>query len=953
MKVGAPSFSSGTVSAVVLFTYLLCLFLVFWNDVLPDVPTDQQGLSLQDAYLDLHYVSARPHPYNSHANDYVRNYILAKVRAMADEYPHVRLIDDLRSNGSWASAAYGVYFEGTNILVKIEGTNTKYSDQGGVLFSAHYDSVSTAPGTTDDGMGVVTLLQLIEYYAKNRVERTAIFNINNGEEDWLNGAHAFLQHPWSRIPDTFLNLEGAASGGRPILFRATSSAVLHAFKTRNVPHPHANVLSADAFKRGVIRSGTDYSVYTDGAQMQGLDLAFYKGRSKYHTKFDAVPYTDGHEKSLWSMMEAAQGAGTALLNDSRTHDPDRYVPAVYFDLFAARLVLFSLDTLYIFNILFLILGPILLVGLFFIQAVIKASIRRHEENHYHQNRPSVFTRIFTDFRLMWRWAKFWVAILVTVGVQALLIFIFIKANPYVIYSSPYIVLFCLTTISFLTLTWTITSDLPPSQHDDPTESLPEAQRETVLLQCYTLSWILLLLSTIAIGKAQIGGLYLVTFWSIGLWLACSLGSLETLFEVKNIPRGFSRLNSRSRRRARYSHEATERSPLNRHHDNDNEHGVRGSYTETENNVRGRSKDREGRGEGGIDWWLLQFILVVPAPLILTAHIGNLLLDATCQTLADGNSKVGVYACASLIGFLFILPLAPFSFRIHRSFGWMLLFFFVIFGLWALFWTFPFDPETPLKVYFQQSVQVDGAVTNVVTSLYGVPEYLKTDIVSKLPSAQGAQVDCLKSHVKEGLTGCSWKVGWDMMPSPGNVADESDAEYTLAPTNPTTTTQPMFFIASISRTSPTSAQFTLKPHNTRNCRLYFTNRPILRYTIHNSVPMMQHHYPVSPEGIKELRLWSREWDKTFVVDVEWRDWLGLGEGLKGRVACEWAEYASASAGVPGEDMSDSDSEGARMGGGGWRSAKIPSVEEVLSFLPTWVAVSKFTDGLVEVWEEFDV
>lgn len=98
-----------------------------------------------------------------------------------------------------------------------------------------------------------------------------------------------------------------------------------------MPRPHANALSADAFKRGAIKSDTDYSVYTKAADMQGLDLAFYKGRSRYHTKYDAVPYTDGHQQSLWAMMEAARGAGNALLNDSKTHDPDRYVPAVYFD----------------------------------------------------------------------------------------------------------------------------------------------------------------------------------------------------------------------------------------------------------------------------------------------------------------------------------------------------------------------------------------------------------------------------------------------------------------------------------------------------------------------------------------------------------------------------------------------------------------------------------------------
>lgn len=75
-------------------------------------------------------------------------------------------------------------------MVKIDGSDPEYRDKGGVLFSAHYDSVSTAPGATDDGMGVATLIQLVELLVKERPKRTAVFNINNGEEDWLNGAHA-------------------------------------------------------------------------------------------------------------------------------------------------------------------------------------------------------------------------------------------------------------------------------------------------------------------------------------------------------------------------------------------------------------------------------------------------------------------------------------------------------------------------------------------------------------------------------------------------------------------------------------------------------------------------------------------------------------------------------------------------------------------------------------------
>jgi Zn-dependent M28 family amino/carboxypeptidase len=75
-------------------------------------------------------------------------------------------------------------------LVKIDGSDPGYQDHGGVLFSAHYDSVSTAPGATDDGMGVAVLLHMVKYLAENRPRRTAVFNINNGEEDGLNGAHA-------------------------------------------------------------------------------------------------------------------------------------------------------------------------------------------------------------------------------------------------------------------------------------------------------------------------------------------------------------------------------------------------------------------------------------------------------------------------------------------------------------------------------------------------------------------------------------------------------------------------------------------------------------------------------------------------------------------------------------------------------------------------------------------
>ena len=162
-------------------------------------------------------ITTRPHPYISHANDDVRDYILSRLQPLADRHDYIHLSDDLSSNITYIAAKdHAVYFEGTNVLLKIDGTEPSLGTKpDGVLFSCHYDSVSTAPGATDDGMGVATLLQMAELFAhpSRRPRRTAIFFFNNGEEDQLNGAHAYFEHPWSNLTSTFINLEGAASGG--------------------------------------------------------------------------------------------------------------------------------------------------------------------------------------------------------------------------------------------------------------------------------------------------------------------------------------------------------------------------------------------------------------------------------------------------------------------------------------------------------------------------------------------------------------------------------------------------------------------------------------------------------------------------------------------------------------------------------------------------------------------
>lgn len=289
--------------------------------------------------------------------------------------------------------------------------------------------------------------------------------------------------------------------------------------------------------------------------------------------------------------------------------------------------------------------------------------------------------------------------------------------------------------------------------------------------------------------------------------------------------------------------------------------------------------------------------------------------------------------ASFVSILIILPLAPFSLKLHRYLTILILIIFItstIFN-WLVF---PFSQEAPLKVFFQQTLELDlrvnasaghtshGNVVRAVTALTGVPKYLNTKIVPHLPSSWGKETQCVRSALKNGLMTCTWE--GKLLPAPGGTGDE-DADITPA------TRSADWLVFNATRTSPTSAQISVKGTNTRSCRLYFNNSTVTNYHVHGSSEGFRHGNDVLAEGIPTILLWSRTWNNKFIVDVKWSS-HGKQDG---RVACEWAEYESATAGG--------------RGSGG----KIPALEEVLSFLPKWAVVSKTTDGLVEAWGTFSV
>ena len=305
--------------------------------------------------------------------------------------PAVTVFNDLEANYSTtALTSIGVtgrrlgistYFEGSNIIVYIRGSedeegewwlrnpvSTETHGKGGVMVNAHFDSVSTGFGATDDGMGVVTILQLIKYFTTsgNTPKKGVVALLNNGEEDGLYGAKAFLSHPMASFVHTFLNLEGAGAGGRATLFRTTDTEVTRAYA--HAPRPYGTVMSADSFKLGFVRSETDYIIFR-AEGFRGLDVAFWEPRSRYHTDEDDAKHTS--RDSLWHMLSASVATMRSLTSDtSSTFDAPRAdkdlakvkngrgSDGVWFDIFGGVFAVFRLRTLFAWSLTILIAGPI-------------------------------------------------------------------------------------------------------------------------------------------------------------------------------------------------------------------------------------------------------------------------------------------------------------------------------------------------------------------------------------------------------------------------------------------------------------------------------------------------------------------------------------------------------------------------------------------------------------------
>ncbi|RAL09945.1 uncharacterized protein BO97DRAFT_436449 [Aspergillus homomorphus CBS 101889] len=1002
------------ITTAVYLAFVIPLLIV--HHILPSAPSPSStpnGLDLHEAWADLQVLTNGYHPYNSRRNDEVREWLLRRVKEIVhdndadtpdpgllamqtarvhpvafhshqgaaeptvystddDTKPTVYIFDDNQSNLSFVgntlkSSNTAVYFEGTNLIVYIRGEDDEdwslesgQGGEGGVLVNAHYDSVSTGYGATDDGVGVVTCLQLIKYFTTpgHTPRRGVVVLFNNGEEDFLNGARVFSQHPLSKFTRTFLNLEGAGAGGRAILFRGSDTEVTRNY--RRAKHPFGSVLAANGFEVGLISSQTDYVVFEGDLGMRGLDVAFMEPRDRYHTDQDDSRHTT--VESLWHMLEAAVKTTEGLVSDDAGKKGSR---GVWFDLFGATFVVFQLHTLFALSVTMLIVAPLgLLLTSVALSRADKMYLFRSTVKGLDDGEAVSLQGLRGFFRFPF---LFVIPTAVTVG----LAYLVTKVNPLIIHSSEYAVW------GMMLSAWTFLAWFVSRVADF---ARPSAfHRVYTLTWMFVLAWVMLVIATVYENQWGLAGGYWVFFSFCGTFLATWISYLElfALPRKSEYASQYAPVAASSRRPSTYGgsrlgtasgEEHTSEHDGDEHAESDDEQPTEstsllggGQRTTFANyvHVTGGHDDHDEPSDPNIygleqrwsahmpKWtWVLQFLLTAPIVLIMVGPLALLLTSALHQTGQDGSSSLFIYISVAALTTFLLTPLLPY---IHRHTYHIPLFLLAIF-LGCLIYNlvaFPFSASNRLKIFFQQEINLDTAATSV--SLIGISPFV-AQVAHSLPSAQGQKLACDPFAQR---TKCSWSGPMpDVVPS---APEDYKSWLTFNISSPESSRSATNDPHPAEGDNIKTAQIQVSGRNTRACKLLF-DTPISSFSVAGSAydPRFPH---TSPRGTKEIRLWSREWENTWTVDVEWTvpsivpeeggvvtDGNGeeyilvnpsssrAGEEdddakLKGRVVCLWSDHN--------------------------RVGAIPALDEVKQYAPVWVAATKFSDGLVEGYKDFEV
>lgn len=282
-----------SVSSALLLAFFLSL-VAFYSvhqlqppDAVPADASESQFSSIR-AMEHLTTIAAGPHRTGSPQHKVVRDYLFTQFKELGLD-PQIQKTQALRQWPSpEISSMYTVTATVENIMARLPGTDNSKA----VLLMAHYDSVPGSCGASDDGAGIVTMLETLRALnAAPPLKNDVIFLVTDGEEIGLLGAQAFVdEHPWADDVGLVLNFEARGTSGPVFMFETSGpNAWLTAEFGKAAPYPTANSLATEVYKR--MPNNTDLTVFKN-AGLAGLNFAFIGDGHRYHTRNDNIENTN-------------------------------------------------------------------------------------------------------------------------------------------------------------------------------------------------------------------------------------------------------------------------------------------------------------------------------------------------------------------------------------------------------------------------------------------------------------------------------------------------------------------------------------------------------------------------------------------------------------------------------------------------------------------------------------
>jgi hypothetical protein len=292
------------IAAAVAAVLLVLLGLV---SLLPLRPSTSLGpraapdrFSAGRAIAQVEQFAGSPRPSGSPASAQAREHLLGALRGL-----------DLSPTTDTRSAARSfsdrTHLAGT--VTDIRATLPGRASTGRVLLVAHYDSVPTGPGASDDAANVAVLLEIVRALKTLPQQRNDVEVLfTDGEESGLLGAQTFVDSGAAdqAARTVVLNLEARGTSGPAIMFQTVgpNSGLMPALSASGA----VGTSSSDAVYQ-LLPNDTDLTVFGD-AGMRGMNFAFVGDSANYHTAHDDLARVDPN--SVQDMGEQVYAAARSL-----------------------------------------------------------------------------------------------------------------------------------------------------------------------------------------------------------------------------------------------------------------------------------------------------------------------------------------------------------------------------------------------------------------------------------------------------------------------------------------------------------------------------------------------------------------------------------------------------------------------------------------------------------------